>query len=98
MFDYTLWKDETDLKKRRSAQDAARWLFEPSTLNNSLENICHFLNINITMVRDRAKSLTKDDVKKAEFIEREHEVDPSRYSFHQKSLENEDDFIEDDGD
>ena len=41
-YDYALWKDASDLKLRKFAMDAAKWLFEPSSLFNGFENLCFF--------------------------------------------------------
>lgn len=39
-------------------------------LFNSLENICGFLDLDVDSVRKFAKTLTRDDIKKQEFLER----------------------------
>jgi hypothetical protein len=71
IYDYVLWRDDTKVAKRHWAQDAARWLFEPSALNNSLENVCFWAGVDIAQVRHYARIATKADVKKLEHIERE---------------------------
>lgn len=69
-YDYALWKDSKDLRLRKFAQDAEKWLFEPSTLELSFENICYAFDFPVERIRSRTRKLTKDDVKKLEFRER----------------------------
>lgn len=71
IYDYVLWKDIPKTRKRHDAQDAARWLFEPSELNNSLEQICLIADVDIGKIRAYAKTATKAEVKKLEHIERD---------------------------
>jgi hypothetical protein len=66
-----LWKDAKELKFRKYAQEAGKWLFETSFLTNGFENICRELDLNTEWVRRYARKLTKEDVKKLEFKERE---------------------------
>lgn len=77
-FDYALYRDHRDLKLRKFAIDAERWLFEPSLLINSLENICQSLDINIDLVRIFSRRVTREQVKKMEFLERAGSRDPSK--------------------
>lgn len=70
-YDFALWKDSRDLRLRKYAQDAEKWLFEPSTLVNSFENICYLFGLDIKKIRQYAQKLTKEDVKKLEFRERQ---------------------------
>lgn len=69
-YDYALWKDSKDLRLKKYAQDAEKWLFEPSTLELGFESICFKFDFPIDKIRSRAKLLSKDDVKKLEFRER----------------------------
>lgn len=69
-YDYALWKDEKDIRKKKWAQDAENWLFKSSELLNGLESICYLLDIDVEAIRYKAKTLTKDQVKKMEFLER----------------------------
>lgn len=71
IYDYVLWKDSISVRKRHDAQDAARWLFEPSDLNNSFEHICFYADVDMEKVRSWARRATKDQVRKLEHIERE---------------------------
>jgi hypothetical protein len=70
-FDYTLWKDSKDFKLRRHALDAERWFFSESSLVNSFTKICEVLKIDPEHIRECVRRLTRDQVKKMEFKERE---------------------------
>ncbi len=72
-YDYALWKDSNDIRLRRFAEDAAKWLFEPSDseLELSFENICFAFDFPIEKIRKKTRSLTREDVKKLEFRERQ---------------------------
>lgn len=70
-YDYALWRESKDLRLRKFAQDAERWLFEPSDLSLSFENICASFDFPIELIRRKTRALTKDDVKKLEFRERQ---------------------------
>ena len=69
-YDYALWRDAKELRLRKFAQDAERWLFGKSYLMNSFETICSVWYLPASKFRDWAKSLTRDQVKKIEFRER----------------------------
>ncbi len=75
-YDYALWKDSKDLRLKKFAQDAERWLFEPSDIELSFENICSSFDFPIERIRTRTRAMTKDDVKKLEFRERHGRFDP----------------------
>lgn len=74
LYDYVIWKDSTKLKDRRDFHSVKRWLFEPSTLGNSLENLCRLLNWPVDLIREKALTMTREDVKKMEFREREQSL------------------------
>lgn len=74
-YDYALWKDLQDLRHRKFAEDARKWLFEPSNLEFSFTSLCAKFCFPVTRLREFAKNLTKEDVKKLEFRER-HGRDP----------------------
>jgi hypothetical protein len=74
-YDYALWKESKELRLRKFAQDAERWLFEPSDLELSFENICASFDFSVEQIRAKARILTKDDVKKLEFRERHGRTD-----------------------
>lgn len=69
-YDYALWKDSKELRLKKYAQDAEKWLFESSSLELGFESICFKFDFPIEKIRERARNLTKDDVKKLEFRER----------------------------
>lgn len=69
-YDYALWKDSRDIRLRKCAQEAEQWLFEPSSLELGFENICFAFDFPVERIRYRTRSLTRDDVKKLEFLER----------------------------
>ena len=71
VYDYVLWKDIRQIRKRHDAQDAGKWLFDESEMNNSLEEICLIADVDPEKVRRLARTATKDQVKKLEHIERE---------------------------
>lgn len=74
-FDYALWKDSKDVRLRKVAEEAGRWLFEPSTLVNSFETICNMFDLPAALLRGYAKKLTREGVKKIEFRERTSKTD-----------------------
>lgn len=74
-YDYALWKDSKDMRLRKFALDAERWLFEPSDLELSFENICFAFDFPVEKIRQRTRALTKQDVKKLEFRERQGRSD-----------------------
>jgi hypothetical protein len=70
-YDYALWKDSKDMRLRKFAEDAERWLFEPSDHELSFENICFAFDFPVAKIRQKTRSLTRHDVKKLEFRERQ---------------------------
>jgi len=70
-YDYALWKDSKDLRHRKFAEDARKWLFETSDLENSLAHLCELWGLPLEKIRRFARNLTKEDVKKLEFKERQ---------------------------
>ena len=70
IFDWVAWRDSSKLEKRKAAELAETWLFKPSTLFNSFDNACQMLEIDPETVRTRARSFTKEEVLKAEHIDR----------------------------
>jgi len=82
-YDFALWKDAKNINHRKFAEDARKWLFEPSELDFGLSSICEVWGFPIEKIRHYARNLTKEDVKKLEFKERQgrdllHEPDPER--------------------
>lgn len=74
-FDYALWRTSKNLHLRKHAVDAERWLFEPSSLMFSFENLCFAFNFPKEKLRSWARSLTRDGVKKYEYRERSSKTD-----------------------
>ncbi len=74
-YDVASHKDDKKVNCRKWAEDAERWLFSPSFLFNSFENICFMLSIDPEKFRSWAKNLTKDEVRKLEHMERSSSVD-----------------------
>lgn len=70
MYDYVSYKDSTKLGLRKYAENAERWLFQPSDVFNSFENICRMLGISARRVRERARTMTKDQISKIEHVDR----------------------------
>lgn len=70
VFDWVSYKNSNRLMQRRLAEDASAWLFRPSLLFNSFENICFYLGLNPTTVRSWARSITRKQVSKIEILER----------------------------
>ena len=80
-YDYALWKESKELRLKKFAQDAEHWLFESSNLTFSFESICFAYDFPIERIRQKARALTKDDVKKLEFRERHGRIDMTREVF-----------------
>jgi hypothetical protein len=70
-FDYAQYKQARDIKLRKQSEDAARWLFDDSSLFNGFHNICDQLDLPIELLRKIARKMTKADVKKMEYLERD---------------------------
>lgn len=73
-YDYALWRESDNLHQRKFALDAEKWLFEPSTLSNGFENICYAFDLDVGGIRKYARALTREEVKKLEFKERQSRV------------------------
>jgi hypothetical protein len=71
IYDWVAWRDSSKLEKKKQAELAETWLFKPNKLYNGFENICEMLDIDPEAIRARARRCTKDEVLKAEHIERE---------------------------
>src|SRR3954470_901477 len=70
-WDFAMYKDSTRMKEQKLALDASRWLFDPSSLVNGLENICRTLGVSVEAARRFAREMTKDKVKKMDLCERQ---------------------------
>lgn len=71
VFDWVSYRDSLRLELRKEAETAYRWLFTPSKLFNSFENVCSFIDLPPDRLRMWAKSLSKEQVAKIEHLERE---------------------------
>jgi len=83
-YDYALWKDSDDLRLRKFATDAAKWLFEESTLDNGFDSICQLARLPCEKLREWARKLSRDQVRKFEFLER-HGRDPITLALQDKA-------------
>lgn len=71
-FDYTLWRDSSEFRLRKCAMDADRWFScESAALPNCFLHICDVLKLDPDLIRRCVKKLTREQVKKLEFKERE---------------------------
>jgi len=71
-YDCALWRDSTEFRFRKYAIDADRWFScESAILPNSFLRICEVLKLDPEMIRKCVKKLTRAQVKKLEFKERE---------------------------
>ncbi len=70
IYDWVAYRESTKLQRRKDAENAETWLFKPSKLFNSFDNICQMIGVDPEDVRDRARAFTKDEMLKAEHIER----------------------------
>jgi hypothetical protein len=69
-YDFALWKDSPDVRLRKCSENARKWLFDPSDLDLGFENICFQFDFSAKAIREYAKKLTKEDIKKIELKER----------------------------
>lgn len=71
-FDWITYRDSLKLEQKKEAEKAYRWLFQPSCLFNSFENVCElFLGRTPDTVRQRILLMTKEHVIKIEHLDRE---------------------------
>lgn len=70
IYDWVAYRESPKLPQRKLAENAESWLFKPNVLFNSFDNICQMLDIDPETIRLRARSFTRDEVLKAEHIER----------------------------
>ena len=75
IFDWITYRDSTRLQQKKLAEQAYAWLFKPSQLFNSFDNVCRYLDIDPGVVRGRAMKMTRYDVAKIEHLERSSEPD-----------------------
>ena len=65
--DLILYRGVPDLAKRRDAETASIWMFQPHVCFNGFENVCHMLDVDPDKIRARTRSLSK---REAENLER----------------------------
>jgi hypothetical protein len=70
-FDWVSYRDAMKLESRKEAEKAYKWLFQPSQLFNSFENVCHLVDLPPDKIRHWVQTLTKEHVAKIEHLERE---------------------------
>ena len=71
IFDWVTYRDCAKLEKKKIADQAHHWLFEPNQVFNSFESICRLLEIPPDFIREKALSMTRAQVAKIEHLERE---------------------------
>jgi hypothetical protein len=71
IFDWICWRDSPRLDKKKVADQAEAWLFEPNEVFNSFDNVCEMLDISPRLVRESARKMSKDHVAKIEHMERD---------------------------
>jgi hypothetical protein len=70
-FDWVSYRDSLKLEQRKEAERAYKWLFLPSEMMNSFENVCQLIDIPAPNIRVWVSGLTKEHVAKIEHLERE---------------------------
>lgn len=70
VFDWVSYRDSDQLGKRKMADSAANWLFEPNVTFNSFSNVCYYLDVDPGRVRVWAKKISRKQVAKIEHLER----------------------------
>jgi len=68
LFDYVILKKSTKLKDKRDFASAEQWLFSPHV---GLIDACRVFGWPLQRLRERALSMTRSDIRKMEFRERD---------------------------
>jgi len=76
VFDWVNYRDSNVLGLRKLADSAESWLFRPNETFNSFESLCLYLDIDAEEVRGIATTMTKDQVRKIEHMERTQALRP----------------------
>lgn len=71
VFDWVSYRDSPRLMQKKLAESAALWLFQPSELFNGFENVCYYLDVDPSLVRRWARTMSREQVAKIEHLERE---------------------------
>ena len=69
-YDWVTYRDSSKLQLRKYAESADAWLFGESHVFNSFENVCKYINANPVRVRARIRTMSKEDAKKIEYLDR----------------------------
>lgn len=70
IYDWVMYRNSPELKQRKLAESAETWLFKPNELFNGFDHVCEMLDIDPEIVRRRARTFTREEVLKAEHVER----------------------------
>jgi len=70
IYDWITYRDSTKFHFRKLAESAEIWMFQENHTFNSFDNICTYINLEPSKVRSRIKSMSKEDAKKIEFLDR----------------------------
>lgn len=70
VYDWVTYRDSTKFQFKKLAESAEVWIFHDSHVFNSFENICHYISLDPTKVRARVRSMSKEDAKKIEYLDR----------------------------
>ena len=70
VFDWVSYKDSQKIQQLKLAESAHGWLFKPSEVFNSFENVCFYLDMSPSNIRNWAQSLSPDQVLKIELSDR----------------------------
>jgi len=73
-FDWVSYKESNKVDLKKLADEAYKWLFLPSNMSNSFEEVCSMLDLEVGTVRKWVQSLTKDQIAKMEHLERESKL------------------------
>lgn len=70
IYDWITYRDSTKFHFKKLAESAEIWMFQESHTFNSFDNICRYIGLEPSRVRGRIKSMSKEDAKKIEFLDR----------------------------
>jgi len=70
VFDWVSYRDSSKLMQIKLAESAYNWLFKESEVFNSFENVCFYLDMSPSNIRNWAKALSRDQVLKIELADR----------------------------
>ena len=70
MYDMTMYLDSNDKELREIGEDAREWLFGDKRGRFSLSQVASTLGLSKELIRYRTRLMTKDDVRKVEYLVR----------------------------